>query len=54
LLSVKKAWRVGDVVRLAKAAGITATVRLHFGARVILQATKAVKVDHGDAVAIER
>jgi ubiquinone/menaquinone biosynthesis C-methylase UbiE len=53
LLSVKKAWRVGDVVRLAKAAGITATVRLHFGARVILQATKAVKVDHRDAVAIE-
>src|SRR5258708_6426347 len=40
LLSVEKAWRVGDMVRLARAAGIEATIKLYFGARVILQARK--------------
>lgn len=40
LLSVKKAWRVKDLAELARAAGLQATVKLYFGARVILHATK--------------
>lgn len=42
LLSVKRAWRTGDLARLAAEAGLPdASVRLYFGARVILQASKA-------------
>jgi ubiquinone/menaquinone biosynthesis C-methylase UbiE len=42
LLSVKRAWRVRDLARLAKQAGINAAqVNLYFGARIILQARKA-------------
>jgi ubiquinone/menaquinone biosynthesis C-methylase UbiE len=40
LLSVKKAWRVKDLAELARAAGLRPTVKLYFGARVILHATK--------------
>src|SRR5581483_5781824 len=41
LLSVKRAWRVSDLARMAKAAGLdTANVDLSFGARVILHARK--------------
>ncbi len=40
LLSVKKAWRVKDLAKLARAAGLQPTVKLYFGARVILHATK--------------
>lgn len=41
LLSVKKAWRVRDLTRLARDAGLEATVKLYFGARVILRACKS-------------
>jgi hypothetical protein len=44
LLSVKKAWRVKDLAELARAAGLQPTVKLYFGARVILHATKTA--DH--------
>lgn len=47
LLSVKKAWRVKDLAELARRAGLQATVKLYFGARVVLHATKAV--DHRQA-----
>ena len=41
LLSVRRAWRIGDLARLAAEAGIEgASVKLYFGARVILQAVK--------------
>jgi len=41
LLSVKRAWRVGELARMAKAAGIeTVNVSLYFGARIILHARK--------------
>ncbi|HTL16031.1 MAG TPA: methyltransferase domain-containing protein [Patescibacteria group bacterium] len=41
LLSVKRAWRVGDLARLAAEAGVSAaSVKLYFGARVILTARK--------------
>lgn len=41
LLSVKRAWRIKDLTRLANEAGIScASIRLYFGARVILQALK--------------
>jgi ubiquinone/menaquinone biosynthesis C-methylase UbiE len=41
LLSVKKGWRVRDLTTLAAEAGLRdATVKLYFGARVILQARK--------------
>jgi ubiquinone/menaquinone biosynthesis C-methylase UbiE len=45
LLSVKKAWRVKDLAELARAAGLEPTVKLHFGARVLLHATKAAGHD---------
>jgi SAM-dependent methyltransferase len=42
LLSVQRAWRTGDLARLALEAGLDrAHVSLYFGARVILQATKS-------------
>src|SRR5579859_6037486 len=51
LLSVKRGWRVGELARLAADAGIErATVKLYFGARVILQARK----DPGLLVSSER
>jgi len=41
LLSVKRAWRTPDLVRLADEAGIAgASVRLYFGARLVLHARK--------------
>ncbi len=43
LLSVKRAWRVPELQRLAEQAGLTdVQVRLHFGARVLLLARKPV------------
>jgi SAM-dependent methyltransferase len=44
LLSVKRGWRIGDLARLAAEAKIPgASVRLYFGARVILRANKSLK-----------
>lgn len=41
LLSVKRAWRVGELARLAQEAGVSnATVKLRFGARIVLQARR--------------
>ena len=46
LLSVQRGWRVGELKRLAAEAPISgATVKLYFGARVILQARKAATPD---------
>lgn len=42
LLSVKRAWRIGELARLANEAGVSgASVKLRFGARIILQAQKS-------------
>jgi 2-polyprenyl-3-methyl-5-hydroxy-6-metoxy-1,4-benzoquinol methylase len=42
LLSVKRGFRVGELRRLAEAAGLSGgRVRLHYGARVILEARKS-------------
>jgi len=41
LLSVKRGWRKADLARLAAQAGVeTAKVKVYFGARVVLQASK--------------
>ena len=41
LLSVKRGWRIGELARLAQEAGLCgATVKLRFGARVLLQALR--------------
>ncbi len=44
LLSVKRGWRLGELSRLAEEAGVAgATVKLYFGARIVLQARKGIK-----------
>lgn len=41
LLSVKRAWRIGDLVRLADEAGVSGvSVKMYFGARIVLHARK--------------
>jgi hypothetical protein len=41
LLSVKKGWRKADLARLAAQAGVeSAKVKVYFGARVVLEASK--------------